>query len=63
VSRAERIQQEARSLWIETFGEAPDPHYDGPQLLDLLMRRTQAQTYTRLRAASRASNLAWPRKR
>jgi hypothetical protein len=49
-------------LWIETFGEAPDPDIDGPQLLDMLMRRTEAKSYKRLRAASRTSNLSWPRK-
>lgn len=50
-------------MWIETFGEPPDPNLDGPQMLDMLMRRTEPPAYTKLRAASRSSNLTWPRKR
>jgi hypothetical protein len=62
VSKAERIQEEARSLWIEVYGEAPAPDMDGRQMLDLLLTNMEPQTYTRLRAATRSRNLTWPRK-
>jgi hypothetical protein len=63
VSRAERIQQEARSLWIEVFGEPPAPGLDGSQMLDILMRRVEPPAYVRLNAANRSRNLSWPQKR
>jgi len=63
VSRAERIQQEARSLWIEVFGEPPAAGMDGSQMLDILMRRIEPASYARLNAANRSRNLSWPQKR
>ena len=60
MSRAERIQQEARSLWIEVFGEPPSPNMDGSQMLDILLRRMEPRPYTRLNAANRSRNLSWP---
>lgn len=63
VSRAERIQEEARSLWIETFGEPPAPDLDGPQMLDILFRRTTPPGYARLGTAARSRNLTWPQRK
>jgi hypothetical protein len=62
VSKTERIRDEARSLWIELYGEPPAAHLDGRQILDLLMRRQMPPGYARLHAASRARDLTWPRK-
>jgi hypothetical protein len=62
VSKAERIEQEARTLWLEVFGEPPAPGLSGRQILDLLMSRTAPPTYARLNAAARARNNSRPRK-
>ena len=62
VSKTERIREEARSLWIELYGEPPAPHLDGGQILDLLLQRQIPPGYARLHAASRARDLTWPRK-
>jgi hypothetical protein len=63
VSKAQRIEQEARSLWQEVFGEPPAPGLSGRQILDILMSRTTPPDYARLNAAARARNLSWPDKR
>jgi hypothetical protein len=62
VSKAEQIREEARSLWIELYGEPPAAHLDGRQILDLLMNRQPPPGYSRLHAATRSRNLTWPRK-
>ncbi|HEY3697092.1 hypothetical protein [Phenylobacterium sp.] len=62
MSKAEHIKEEARSLWIELYGEPPAPHLDGRQILDLLMRRQGPPGYSRLHAATRSRDLTWPRK-
>ena len=63
VSKADQLEQEARSLWIEVFGEPPAAGMSGSQILEQLMRRTAPPTYVRLNAAARARNLHWPRER
>jgi hypothetical protein len=63
VSKADQLEQEARSLWIEVFGEPPAAGLSGSQILEQLMRRTQPPRYARLNAAAQARNLHWPRER
>jgi hypothetical protein len=63
VSKADQLDQEARSLWIEVFGEPPAAGLNGQQILDLLFSRTQPPAYSRLNSAARARNLHWPRTR
>jgi len=63
VSKAERIEQEARSLWLEVFGEPPAPNLNARQILDLLMSRNPPPGYARLNAAAQSRNITWPRKR
>ncbi|MDP3173093.1 MAG: hypothetical protein Q8M88_01500 [Phenylobacterium sp.] len=63
MSRTDRIQQEARGLWIEVFGEPPSEDLDGDQMLNIIFQRTPPSTYSRLGAAQRSRNLVWPRKR
>jgi hypothetical protein len=61
VNKAERIQREARALWIETFGEPPGREIDSSQLLKLLFERLEPEGYKRLAHADRARNLTFPR--
>lgn len=60
MSKADQLEQEARSLWIEVFGEPPAAGLSGSQILEQLMRRTAPPTYARLSAAARSRNLHWP---
>jgi hypothetical protein len=62
VSKAEQLREEARSLWIELYGEPPAAHLDGRQILDLLMNRQLTPGYSRLHAATRSRDHTWPRK-
>jgi hypothetical protein len=63
VSKADQLEQEARSLWIEVYGEPPAAGLNGQQILDLLFSRTQPPGYSRLNSAARARNLHWPQSR
>jgi hypothetical protein len=63
VSKADQLEQEARSLWIEVFGEPPAAGLNGQQILDLSFSRIQPPSYARLNSAARARNLHWPQAR
>lgn len=62
VSRADRVHQEARNLWIEVFGEPPASGLKGGELIEALLRRLEPADYARLARAESARNLVWPRK-
>jgi len=61
VTKAERIRQEAIDLWIATFGEPPDESIEPSKLLDILLNRTEPQSYTRLNVVARARDITFPR--
>lgn len=62
MSKAERVQREAVSLWIEVFGEPPSPDLDGREMIEVLLRNLEPIAYSRLKSAEGARNLTWPRK-
>lgn len=61
MASAKQFREEARSLWVEVFGEPPSDDLDGEEILTLLFDRTAPTTYAGLSAALRSRNLTLPR--
>ena len=58
--RSDQLHEEASALWLDLFGEPPPPEIYGAQLLEAIMSRLPALSYSRLTNAAERAEIVFP---
>jgi hypothetical protein len=61
-SATERVRREVAALWTEVFGAPAPENLDPSLMLEEIIQRLEPRDYARLKSASEARELIFPRR-